>query len=141
MAEILSWGSMDPNSEHQRWSRWIFLVEADPGKLPLVKECRENALRFFAQGFNSTSGRVKVEQYGLKYRFTVEIEGPPVHDPDYRISVKREFVHKFMYNGFGNGARLMRFETHLLAGGREDGTPPDQFLVLPQLQTTTLWGV
>jgi hypothetical protein len=132
------WGTLDPNSQHQLWSRWVFGVEASPRKLPDVKECAENARRFFAKGFKSTMGQVRCDQQGTYYCFIVEIEGPPVHDPEYRAEVKARFEEKFMRLGFGPSARLTRFHAGVLAGDKEDGRPPEQLLVMPTLRLTDL---
>ncbi|MGH7184698.1 MAG: hypothetical protein ACREIB_00235 [Pseudomonadota bacterium] len=129
-------GIIDPNSQHQLWSRWIFGVEASLAKLPPVKECADNARRYFAKGFQSTVGRVRCDQQGTYYCFIVEIEGPPGHDLEYVESVKRNFVERFMAQGFGPSARLVRFEVGILAGDQQDGKPPDQMLVMPGLATT-----
>ena len=126
-------GAIDPNSEHQLWSRWTFGVEASPAKLPDVDECADNARRYFAKGFRSTIGRVRCDRQGTYYVFVVEIEGPPGHDPDYADAVKRDFTERFMAQGFGPGARLVRFVVGVLAGDQQDGRPPEQLLVMPGL--------
>ena len=70
------YGGMDPNSQHQLWSRWVFGVESP--KRPEVQEVMDNARRFFAEGFKSTVGRVRCDNQGHYYSLIVEIEGPPV---------------------------------------------------------------
>jgi hypothetical protein len=132
---------MDPNSQHQIWSRWIFGVDASPTKLPTVDECIDNLRRFFKAGFKSV-GRVRCDQQGTYYSIVVEVEGPPVHDPEYVLSVRQNFVDNLMLKGFGPSAQLKTFEAGLLAGDAEDGKPPTQMLVMPQLNLkTTLYGV
>ena len=128
-----AYGSIDPNSQHQVWSRWVFGVEAAPNKLPPVSECVDNARRFFSKGFASSVGRVRCDQQGTYYVFVAEIEGPPAHDPAYAESVRKEFAERFMVPGFGPGAQLVRFTTGILAGNQQDGNPPDQLLVLPSI--------
>ncbi len=137
MADEGAYGSMNPNSQHQLWSRWTFGVLANPTKLPTLRECRSNFSRWCSLGFASTVGRVRctctASAAGTVYLFVVEIEGPPAHDPGYRDAVRRQFAGRFMRTGFGSGAHLCRFEVSVLAGDRQDGSPPDQLLVLPTL--------
>lgn len=130
-------GTMDPNSQHQLWSRWIFGVEASPAKLPDVRECVDNARRYFAKAFRSTVGRVRCDAQGTYYCFVLEVEGPPAHDPGYMTALKRDVYERFLVPGFGPSVRLVRCEVGVLAGDVQDGRPPDQFLVVPQLPVTT----
>lgn len=125
-------GTEQPNSQNQRWSRWLFGVRTDRRR-PSVQECIENARRFFVKGFGS-AGRVRCDRRGTYYSFVVEVEGPPAHDPAYREHVKAQFAEHFVARGFGQGARLVTFEVGLLSGSHEDGSPPDQLLVLPHLK-------
>jgi len=129
-------GPMDPNSEHQLWSRWIYGVEASWDQLPSVAECIGNAQRYFSKRFG-TVGRVRCDQQGNYYCFIVEIEGPPAHDPEYVHTEKVHFVKHFMRQGFGSGALLTRFSTGVLAGDTQDGQPPAQMLVMPTPASTT----
>lgn len=137
MTDDRPFGPMDPNSQHQRWSRWVFGVEASPSKRPSVKECVDNARRYFAKAFQSTVGRVRCDAQGTYYCFVVEIEGPPAHDPEYVRALKADITERFLRPGFGPSVQLVRCEVGLLAGDTEDGTPPEQFLVVPQLPVTT----
>ena len=125
------YGPMDPNSQHQMWSRWVFGVLAST-KHPDRLVCVDNFRRWCRMGFQSSVGRARCDLRRAYYRFVLEIEGPPVHDPAFVESVRQQFVERFMAPGFGPGARLLRFRTKLLAGDRQDGTPPDQLLVMPQ---------
>lgn len=135
------YGPIDPNSQHQRWSRWIFIVKADR-KIPTEREARENFFRWCATGFQSTVGRGRCERRaswgGIYYRFVIEIEGPPAHDPEYVESVKAQFQKHFMAKGFGQGAQLHRFRVILLAGDTQDGKPPEQMIVLPTINLRDL---
>ena len=147
------WGGMDPNSSHQVWSRWtfVFRVRQDMSEVG-VKEVTDNARRFFAAGFGSTAGRVRCDaqqiatptpaQQGTWHVVvTLEIEGPPVHDPDLRTSVKADFREHFVKEGFGPSARFIDFSAGLLAGDVQDGKPPAQLLVMPAaVNSTILYG-
>jgi hypothetical protein len=130
MAPEAAYGSLDPNSGNQRWSRWRFVVE--PGRrLPSAREVRDNWQRYIPKLFRTNVGRGKAERVKLKgrvfYALSAEVEGAPVHDPGYVSSVRREMSEK----GFGVGARLRDMDAALLAGDAEDGKPRAQLLVLP----------
>lgn len=128
----------NPNSQHQLWSRWQFVIVADR-KRPIVAECRENFRRWAAKGFQTWSGRAQVVLIGRKrYAFTLQIEGPPATDPAYREHVRKQFIEFFMHRGFGQGARLDVFHVGILSGDAEDGKPPAQLLALPTLSISAL---
>ncbi|MEO8481091.1 MAG: hypothetical protein ABI634_02705 [Acidobacteriota bacterium] len=124
---------MNPNSTHQRWSAWTFVVQARADKRPARLEVVDNARRFFRAGFKSTVGRLQVEVTGSRYVIAVQIEGPPCHDPAYRLHVAGEVRERFVRPGFGPGARLVQMDVRLLAGTAEDGQPAAQLLVLPSI--------
>ncbi|MBA2432220.1 MAG: hypothetical protein H0V56_08905 [Chthoniobacterales bacterium] len=134
----------DPNSAHQHWSRWEFGIEASPRKLPGKADVLDNARRYFAAGFTSEAGRVRCELFrtprdvqrkrrATYYYLAIEIEGPPANDPLYREQVREDFARRFMEPGFGQSARLVMFRAQVLAGETEDGSPPEQLIVLPTL--------
>ena len=134
MSRTVDFGTMNPNSQHQLWSRWTFGLQADVNHLPLVRDVRENARRYFAKGFQSHAGRVRITKPdALEYVIEVEIEGPPAHDPEYRTHVKRQFIEHFMFKGFGYSARLVRFDVKPLAGYLQNGKPAEQWIVMPPL--------
>lgn len=126
---------VDPNSQHQLWSRWIFGVasgKADDAPGVPLQLIIDNARRFFRQGFKTTIGQVRCDKQGSYYTLIVEVEGPTAHDPQYRYHVKEEFEHRFMRPGFGPRATLRVFEVGILCGDQQDGKPPDQLLVMPR---------
>src|SRR5262245_45529018 len=133
----------DPNSQHQRWSKWEFGIEANPKKLPPKKDVEYNAAKYFQAGFGS-AGKMTVKllrtptdakylRRASYYYISLIIEGPPVHDPAFRAQVRADFEKRFMGAGFGHGARLVLFRCQLLAGDAEDGNPPEQLIVLPSI--------
>jgi hypothetical protein len=136
MATEAAYGSLDPNSGNQRWSRWRFVVQ--PGRrLPRTREVRNNWQRYMPKLFRTTVGRGRVAKVWVEkrmyYAITAEVEGPPVHDPDFVAWVRREVQGVFVERGFGVGARLREMDAVLLAGSAEDGKPASQLLVLPSL--------
>jgi hypothetical protein len=128
---------LNPNSEHQRWSRWVWLVRADR-KRPTKAEVIDNLRRWCRAGFKTTVGRVRcdvvVNGQGTFYRMAAEIEGPVAHDTEYRQAVFHDFRVKMVEGGFGYGAGLVRQDVTLLAGDAEDGKPRTQLLVMPSLR-------
>lgn len=129
------WGPVDPNSTHQRWSRWRFTIVSAPGRRPPLEDVRDNFQRYVGRLFGSTVGRIQVAiiRVGADHLYVcvTEIEGPPVHDATYRDWVEREFAGVFVAKGFGPGARLRQMDATLLAGSAEDGKPARQLLVMP----------
>ena len=127
---------MQVNSANQLWSRWVFGVQADPDKLPTIRECMPNFRRWVAKGFKSRSGRCRIIKPSvLDYEFEVQIEGPPAHDPEYRGHVKRQFIEHFMFAGFGHSSRLVRYDVDVMAGDKQDGTPAEQMIVMPSIRS------
>lgn len=132
---------MDPNSQHQLWSSWVFGIQASPTKRPDVREVVDNARRYFTTVFHSTTGRVRCDEQGGYYVVIIEIERPPAHDVTFASRVRDDFRERFVKQGFGPKAQLVRFEVSILAGDQQDGKPPDQLLVMPYVSLTQLHGV
>ncbi len=63
----MSWGKMDPNSDHQLWSHWTFTVYG--GKSVPIKEVQENVARWLKMGFGS------VGQIAEKLAQTIQVPG------------------------------------------------------------------
>lgn len=121
----------DPNSGNQRWSKWRFTFVI-VGAQPTVSYVRENAQRFFAQLFRSTSGAVRVTQIQRRWHVELRMEGIDVHDPAFRQQVQKQFVCDFLQKGF-RGVRFIEMEAGILAGTREDGSPRDHLIIMPLL--------
>lgn len=133
MDSTAPYGGIDPNSQHQLWSRWIFRIDAPVEKRPPVDEVVANARRYVAKLFHSTIGRVRCDQQGGRYVLIVEIEGPPAHDPAYVARVIEDVRTRFVAQGFGPRARLTDTVVGILAGDTQDGQPPAQLIVMPRL--------
>ena len=130
-----SWGSMDPNSAHQLWSRWEFRVHGKP--IP-TKELRFNVARWLRKGFGS-AGRCRISNEltngSAVTLIEVEIEGVAAHDPAYVRSVKRGFA-RFVEQGWGRMA-YCSVEVEVLAGDVQNGKPPAQLVVMPTIPKET----
>jgi hypothetical protein len=125
---------MDPNSAHQTWSRWTFGVVPGVRKHRSVREVRDHCKRFTAKAFGSaTSMRIdQVLIHGVHcVKIDVRTEGHPVNDPQYVEWMAAQF-RRFFTEGFGPGT-VMRLETKLEAGSRQDGTPSEQLIILPSI--------
>lgn len=121
---------MNPNSEHQLWSRWTFTVM--PGTIrnrPFNEVC-DNCARFARKAFGS-AGEMKVVRTGDGYTIDIRVEGHPVHDARF-VAYYAHMFRRFFESGFGVGT-TMTLDARLEAGSRQDGTPPDQLLILPSL--------
>ncbi len=133
MATEAGWGALDPNSDHQLWSRWTITVKSTK-YVPLV-DVRHNAHKWLKQGFG-TMGRARVREFiGTsilnKWIIECEVEGAPAHDPGYVGSVRLQFL-RFVELGWGMLA-TGETEVILLAGNVEDGKPRQQLLVIPTI--------
>lgn len=125
------YGPIDPNSQHQMWSRWIFTVR-EAGRHAPFEDVKSNAARWARLGFGSV-GRIRVVENLQGFVITVEVEGPPAHDPQYVEKVKLEFQQNFVNKGWGNFA-TGTVKVKILAGDKQDGRPADQLIVLPRLR-------
>lgn len=126
------YGPIDPNSQHQLWSRWTF-VFWDTGKHPTIAEVKENAAKWMRMGFGSV-GRGRVTQFtnvfGMQqWTIEAEVEGVPAHDPQYKEHVRAEFKKNFLEKGWGLMAAFVDMKVAVLAGDIQDGSPPSQMVV------------
>lgn len=135
---------MDPNSDHQLWSKWTFLVtpplrqqlNAFPRRTLKHKrpfeEVKLNVGRFTNKLFGNTGqGNLQQLRNG-QWRYICRVEGAPVHDPAYVKFTKDQWT-KFFIAGFGNGTTVS-IDAKLEAGDAQNGKPRDQLIILPQLQ-------
>jgi len=125
---------MNPNSEHQRWSKWVFLIHPGGVKRPSFCDVKANAARFARLRFGVTTAMEVKEEYnpGTKkseWRISVRSEGHPVHDPDF-VKFMAEQWQRFGELGFGPGTRTECLQAKLEAGTRQDGTPNDQLIIM-----------
>lgn len=124
---------MNPNSAHQRWSLWQYRVYPDATKRPLSSDVTANCARFGRLLFGSASEMRIVGGTDADARryweITVRAEGHSVHDPSY-VEWMHAAWQRFLLQGFGPTAEV-RAHARLEAGSREDGTPPDQLIILP----------
>ncbi len=128
MAMKRPWGNMDPNSDHQLWSKWIFTV-AEIGKHMPFADVKHNAARWIKMAFSKPIGRMKVEEHIRSYVITADIEGLPANDPEFIQIVKLQFQRDFVDKGWGLGAEGC-VNTTILAGDEQDGKPAKQLAVM-----------
>ena len=122
------WGGMDPNSEHQRWSQWMFIIYDLRSKRPPYEDVKKNAHRFFQQLFGKDSGRMRVTEEVTSWHIELQVEGVDAHDPVLVAAVRKQFQRDFVQKGWGS---LAHSEVHvkMLAGSPEDGSPAKQLIV------------
>ena len=143
MAVAYPWGPIDPNSQHQRWSRWTFTVYEGGRTIPL-SVVQGHAAHWLRLGFGSV-GQAKVEHRLLSattpegkrvvqmaYVITCEVEGVDCHDPGYVANVRQQFQQRFVAPGWGPLA-TSTVAAELLAGDAQDGRPAAQLLVMPTI--------
>lgn len=124
---------MNPNSQHQRWSFWSYTVyPGAPASVPVhFTEMRLNCMRFGRLLFGSASC-MRIVHTKLYWEVSVLSEGHPVHDPQY-VEWMHEQWRQFFNKRFGNQCEV-RVHARLEAGDRQDGRPPDQLILLPELK-------
>ena len=121
---------MNPNSQNQTWSSWVWFVV--PGRTierPFIVVC-DACTKFVRKAFGSGT-QINIVQTRRGYIIKVLTEGHPVHDQNYLEHMKMNW-EKFLTNGFGLGTKI-KMSAKLMAGSRQDGTPPDQMIILPQI--------
>lgn len=129
---------MDTNSRNQTWSFWSYRIYPAQTSRPPYPMVKENCARFGRLLFGSATEmrlRCATDEAGrLYWEMAVRSEGHPVHDPMYA-----EWMHdqwrKFFRNGFGATCDV-QCHARLEAGSRQDGTAPDQLVILPAIIET-----
>lgn len=139
------WGWCDPNSEHQLWSKWVFVVHAYPprvGALPNDETVKENCVRFFTKLCKGRSAQLSITRPELesaafvRWVFTLRVDDKRALDTMYQRWVLEQITH-FMKNGFGADTYVYLKPVVIEAGDTEDGKPTSQLLVLPRIPVTS----
>lgn len=128
-----NWGNIDPNSQHQLWSEWRFLVYEGTGTKLHIEHVKRNVHLWAKQTFRTTDGVMNVEQLPSGYKISLIVEGASAHDPTFYKYIDMQFT-SFVRNGWGAGA-IPFLECKILAGDKQDGKPRDQMIVMPTLDT------
>ena len=133
---------MDPNSQHQLWSKWTFYVA--PGlKRPDIDTVRIAAWRFAKLVFGTT-GQMRVEPAHVRrldgqivngVMVELMVEGHPSHDREFVNAMVRRWTGQFFLVGYGNGT-YVDAKVRTLAGDQQDGKPRDQMIIMPTLNVT-----
>ena len=119
---------MNPNSQNQVWSKWVWFVKPGVIKNRPFIEVQYNLAKFGRMTFGSPSV-LKITQTRKGYIIEVITEGHPVQDPNY-VEYMREIWEKdCLVKGFGTGTQI-KMTAKLMAGSRQDGKPPDQMLMV-----------
>lgn len=124
-----AWGAMNPNSGNQRWSQWTITATQTKRVIPYPL-FKDHVTRFARSTFGSV-GQMQVLEKTLEWVVEVRCEGVPAHDPGYVDHVRRLWTG-FLIKGLGLSTRVT-VEARLLAGSRQDGTPPDHLIVIPTI--------
>lgn len=137
MANEKPWGVMNPNSQHQIWSRWQFTIHPG-GRRPDFKTVEYNFRRWLQATFQTEVGQARlfhrvVRTNGLSYEYyagEAYVEGIPAHDPVLVMRVRQNFLRNFVHTGFGPLATSDVTAT-IVAGDKQDGKPAAQLVVMP----------
>jgi hypothetical protein len=130
-------GTMDPNSQHQLWSRWTFVIVPGGTKRPEFAQVKHAAAVFGRIKFGSaTEMRILAKaETGPQnvvrtvYYVDVRSERHPVHDPQFVQWMTDEWA-RWAVRGFGNGTTCTCTLAKLEAGDKQDGSPRDQLILL-----------
>ena len=114
------------NSGNQRWSKWVYRVETRA--TPPLEVVRDSCASFGRAHFGSASV-MRVLRFPRGWEIAILSEGHPAHDPRYAGWMHAEW-RKFLAVGFGSQARITSTAS-VVAGSRDDGTPPDQLIIMP----------
>jgi len=128
---------MNPNSSNQCWSKWTITVTPGRQVPRLYEDVKQNTARFIREGFGSaTQVHIAHVIKDLRNIYIIKIrtEGHPAHDPQF-VEYCRGCFLDFFTIGFGVGT-LVETEVKWEAGSKQDGTPAEQLLILPQLRFT-----
>lgn len=121
---------MNPNSANQRWSRWTIVVSPAKSIPRNDATVHANTARFLRKAFGAASEARITKQNG-QWIIEVRSEGHPVHDPTF-VGFMSSSLLQFFVMGFGVGTKVATV-ARLEAGSAQDGTPPEQLVMLPSL--------
>ena len=133
-----------PNTQHQTWARWTFIVHAyaNPLTMPDFEAVRQNCARFFGRITRGGAAVLNVEQVALpstpgvtRFVATLRWDNRQALDSDFQAHVGR-LVGRFFYEGFGPSTTCHLKPVVIEAGDAEDGKPPAQLLIVPALAST-----
>lgn len=120
---------MNPNSAHQLWSKWIWVVAAV--KHPKFEEVKLNCARFARKVFGNATAMKIDQKADNTWTISLLTEGHPVHDPRYLAYLKSIWV-RFLKNGFGEASKII-VDVKLTAGSRQDGSIAEQMIIIPAI--------
>ncbi len=106
--------------------------------VPSFQDVVQNCQRLGHRYFGSTS-TMQVKYSGFTYKIEIISEGHPATDTAY-VNCTRELWSKLFISGFGSDAEV-QLEAKLLSGSRQNGTPSDQWIAIPQVESSAhIWG-
>jgi hypothetical protein len=134
----------NPNTQHQTWARWVWAVHTNLPSWAMhdFPTIRANCTRWFSKLCRGGAAELNIEQVALKTTpgvarlvITLMWDNRQAMDPAFVVSVHRQ-VERFMVSGFGPGTVVSAKPPVILAGDREDGRPPVQWLSIPHIEST-----
>jgi hypothetical protein len=122
---------LNPNSANQIWTAWKWTVRPGRRLRRPFEEVKLNISRFAATAFGSVT-RLRIAECAEAYVIEATTEGAPLHDPDFRDYMERNWK-KFFILGFGEDTTV-ELRTTFLAGSQQDGKPPAQWIEIPTIR-------
>jgi hypothetical protein len=95
-------------------------------------EVASNFKRWLVKGFGK-EGVIRCLTSGDLILLEVLIQGPPANDPAFVAQVKEQFSNIFVHQGWG-GTAMGNVSVRIMSGDTQDGKPPAQMIVLPNLK-------
>ena len=127
---------MNPNSKNQLWSKWTWTVY--PGrKVALPFEPLKQVIAKFTRGHFGSASQMRITEKLDHYIIELLTEGKPAHDYVFVDQITARF-QSFFKHQFGPGTQTSLSGPRLMAGSRQDGSPPDQMIILPSLKLDEL---
>lgn len=129
---------MNPNSRNQTWSKWTWIVR--PGRqVVLPFEPVKASLADFARKHFGQAGQMRITEKLDHYVIELLTEGKPAHDPGFVAHTSAVFKNFYTVQ-FGVGTHTRLTGPKLMAGSRQDGSPPEQMIIMPRLDWRTPKG-
>ena len=132
----------DPNSQHQKWSKWTWSIRPGRQLVRPLEEVTYNIAKAFRtidtlKAFFRVGSQVRIQSTVDGYTLEILAEGIDAHDPSVVEFIRREMTILFV-NGFGVDTQVTQ-SVKWMAGDKEDGKPRDQMLILPRILDTRVW--
>jgi len=149
---VKPWGACDPNSAHQLWTEWAWVIQVVGGgagwTAPVFPAVKAGLTAFFVEMAHGHAAELKIEEERrakdptwLRYLVAWRVEDDRGLEPAYR-----GYVHGALDQLVSRALRqpvvISAPQVKVIAGNSGEGKPPAQLIVLPAPAppTATMWG-